>query len=70
MKTNLYETYIKQQQLFRQLNFVENEQRMMIESEMKNIANLKKKEKIVAKAFNFLMNFAFEQIVFSNFFEK
>ena len=70
LKTNLYETYIKQQRLFRQLNFVKNEQRTMIENKMKNIANLKKKKKIIAKAFNFLMNFVFKQIVFSNFFEK
>ena len=67
---NLYKTYIKQQRLLRQLNFVKNEQRTMIENEIKNIANLKKNKKIVAKTFNFLMNFVFEQIVFSNFFEK
>ena len=34
----------------------------MIENNMKNIANLKKKK--VVKTFNFLMNFVFEQIVF------
>ena len=40
----------------------------MIENEMKNIANLKKKEKIAFKVFNSLINFAFEQIVFFLFF--
>ena len=66
----MYKTYTKQQRLFRQLNIVKNEQRTMIENEMKNIANLKKREKIIAKTFNFLVNFAFEQIVFFLFFEK
>ena len=28
------------------------------------------KKKIIVKIFNFLMNFAFKQIVFFNFFEK
>ena len=71
LKTELKESYARQQKLLRQINVLKKKQRVMINDELKNIEKLKREERhIVVENVIFLINVIFEQIVFLNDFEK
>ena len=72
MQTKLRETFatqqkaiVKQQRLLKQIDFLKNEQRFIIDFELRNIENLKQKKRFLM-FFDLFIDMTFEQIVFSN----
>ena len=67
LKTELKKSYAKQQRLFRQIDFVEKQQQVMVDSELRNIEKLKHEEALAESLlpdFIFLIDVVSEQLVF------
>ena len=65
LKSDLRDAIAKQQRLLKQINFVEKEQRVMMNDELQNLKEIRI-EKLVASLSNFLIDVISKQIVFSN----
>jgi len=67
LKSELREAYARQQRLLRQINFVEKEQRVMVNEELQNLESLQaKKASSPSLLPNPFIDVASKQIVFSN----
>ena len=67
MKIELKESYAKQQRLFRQIDFVEKKQQVMVDGEFRNIEKLEHEETLAEgflPDFTFLIDVVSEQFVF------
>ena len=65
LKSDLRDAIAKQQRLLKQIDFVEKEQRVMMNDEFQNLKKIRI-EKLVASLSNFLIDVISKQIVFSN----
>ena len=65
LKSDLRDAIAKQQRLLKQIDFVEKEQRVMMNDELQNLKEIRI-EKLVASLSNFLIDVISKQIVFSN----
>jgi hypothetical protein len=67
LKSELRETYARQQRLLRQIDFVEKEQRVMVNEELQNLESLQAKKASSSGLFpNSFIDVASKQIVFPN----
>jgi predicted RNase H-like nuclease (RuvC/YqgF family) len=67
LKAELKESYARQQRLLRQIDVLEEEQRVMVDGELQNIEELEKEERhTAAEDVAPLLDVASEQIVFPN----
>jgi len=67
LKSELREAYARQQRLLRQIDFVEEEQRVMVNEELQNLESLQAKEASSPGPFpNSFIDVASKQIVFPN----
>jgi len=67
LKIELREAYARQQRLLRQIDFVEEEQRVMVDEELQNLESLQAKKASSPGPFpNSFLDVASKQIVFSN----
>ena len=61
------EAFAKQQQLLKQINFVEIKQQSIINTKFQNIDDLIQQKSLFENFFDFVIDFASKQIVFFNF---
>ena len=64
MKVEFREIFAKQQRLLKQIDFVKNEQQIMIDFEFQNIENLKHEKKTSKSTLILFIDVASKQIVF------
>ena len=67
LKVELKKSYVKQQRLFRQIDFVEKKQQVMVDGELRNIKKLEHEEALAENLlpdFIFLIDVVSEQLVF------